>query len=154
MNVGSSLYGLWLREDIFNEIVLHVFGPAQVPCSFQIPFGELHTVETRGRPVVHSVPLHDAETCSFECICEHCKVQPKCVILGYSRGSSTLRNWNFGQSREVYRLEFLTIVHKVTICIISEKKVSASDRSEKSWAFLATEVIATPCRHVELLENR
>lgn len=104
----------------------HVVEPVQVPCSVPTHFGKLHRVEARGGLVFRHALLDDAETFLFQRLCEHCKVQPGCVILCYSSGPSTLSRRNAELSGRIYELDFFGKMHEVTVHSSQQKRVVTS----------------------------
>lgn len=112
-----------------TERLLHIFEAAQVARSVLTYFEGVRRVDTTGRPVAWHAPLDDVEIRLFQLLCEHCKMQPGCVVLGYSSSAPMPSRRNAGQSGGVYQLDFLVKLHKVSVCSFLQKGVMVRDQS-------------------------
>lgn len=100
--------------------------------------------------MVRCALLDDAETLFSQRFCQHCKVQPGCVIFGYSNGPPTLRRRNAGRSGVVYELNFVWLLQEGTKRSSPQKWWLQA--KWKRLAFLHVKIDAMPGGDVELLE--
>lgn len=81
--------------------------------------------------MVRHAHLDDAETFLFQRLRDHRKVQLGCVILGYSTSIPTLSKRIARYSGGIYQLDFLEMLHEVTICSsLQEKDVTCEEKGK------------------------